>query len=127
MEVSGDLTLHWEEDVGNVIHEEVICDLEDNLTDQDGEVIGACEEVCVEETVQTIIDSNSSAHNLPSDTEILMVPQSNDIESIYIMPQEDQGHDYLNIQVTEEVITDNWDRSGPDDGFVIYYNYYYIS
>ncbi|KAG8040823.1 hypothetical protein G9C98_001811 [Cotesia typhae] len=119
MEVSGDLTLHWEEDVGNVIHEEVICDLEDNLTDQDGEVIGACEEVCVEETVQTIIDSNSSAHNLPSDTEILMVPQSNDIESIYIMPQEDQGHDYLNIQVTEEVITDNWDRSGPDDGVEI--------
>ncbi|XP_034950162.1 zinc finger protein 569 isoform X2 [Chelonus insularis] len=117
MDVSGDLTLQWVEEVGNVIHEEVICGLEADLA-QEGEVIGACEEVCVEETVQTSPDTNSSSHNLPPDTEILMVPQSSDMESIYIVPQ-DQGHDYLNIQVTEEVISDNWDRSGPDDGVEI--------
>ena len=37
------------------------------------------------------------------------------MESIFIVPQ-DQEHDYLSIQVAEEVIADSWDRSGPDDG-----------
>ncbi|XP_017890229.1 zinc finger protein 16 isoform X2 [Ceratina calcarata] len=114
MDVAGDLTLQWVEEVGNVIHEEVICGLEAQLVGAEEEVIGACEEVAIEETVETVPDVTSAA-----DSEILMVPQSNDMESIYIVPQ-DQGHDYLNIQVTEEVIADNdWDRSGPDDGVEI--------
>lgn len=107
MDVAGDLALQWVEEVGNV--EEVICDLEAQLDTPVEEVVAACEEVTVEETVESA-DGNNSI----TDTEILMVPQG-DIESIYVIPQ-DQGHDYLNIQVTEEVITDNWDRSGPDDG-----------
>lgn len=102
--------MQWVEEVGNVIHEEVICGLEAELEAPEEEVIGACEEVCMEETVQSAPDQTSSG-----ETEIMMVPQPSDMESIYIVPQ-DQGHDYLNIQVTEEVITDNWDRSGPDDG-----------
>lgn len=110
MDVSGDLTLQWVEEVGNVIHEEVICGLEAELVAPEEEVIGACEEVTVEET-------GESVSNVPptTESEILMVPQTSDMDSIYIVPQ-DQGHDYLNIQVTEEVIADNWDRSGPDDG-----------
>ncbi|XP_015124410.1 zinc finger protein 569 [Diachasma alloeum] len=117
MDVSGDLTLQWVEEVGNVIHEEVICGLEADLETQEGEVIGACEEVCIEEDGQGGSEQEAT-QDLPPDTEILMVPQSSDMESIYIVPQ-DQGHDYLNIQVTEEVITDNWDRSGPEDGVEI--------
>uniref|UniRef100_A0A0C9S1D8 ZNF420_0 protein n=1 Tax=Fopius arisanus TaxID=64838 RepID=A0A0C9S1D8_9HYME len=117
MDVSGDLTLQWVEEVGNVIHEEVICGLEADLETQEGEVIGACEEVCIEDDGQGGSEQETT-HSLPPDTEILMVPQSSDMESIYIVPQ-DQGHDYLNIQVTEEVITDNWDRSGPEDGVEI--------
>ncbi|KAJ8679876.1 hypothetical protein QAD02_015663 [Eretmocerus hayati] len=114
MDVSGDLTLQWVEEVGNVMHEEVICGLEAELDAPVEEVVGACEEVTVEETVESVpADSTPIA-----DTEILMVPQSSDMESIYIVPQ-DQGHDYLNIQVTEEVITDNWDRSGPDEGMEV--------
>ncbi|KAG7204032.1 hypothetical protein KM043_001891 [Ampulex compressa] len=113
MDVAGDLTLQWVEEVGNVIHEEVICGLEAELVAREDEVIGACEEVTVEETVESVPDVAQTA-----ESEILMVPQSTDMESIYIVPQ-DQGHDYLNIQVTEEVITDNWDRSGPDDGVEI--------
>lgn len=110
MDVTGDLTLQWVEEVGNVIHEEVICGLEAQLVGAEEEVIGACEEVAVEETVE------SGPNVTPTtESEILMVPQTNDMESIYIVPQ-DQGHDYLNIQVTEEVIADNWDRSGPEDG-----------
>lgn len=111
MDVSGDLTLQWVEEVGNVIHEEVICGLEAELDTPVEEVVGACEEVTVEETVESVPEDSATI----ADTEILMVPQTSDMESIYIVPQ-DQGHDYLNIQVTEEVITDNWDRSGPDDG-----------
>lgn len=111
MDVSNDLTLQWVEEVGNVIHEEVICGLEADLDAPVEEVVGACEEVTVEETVESMPEDSTPM----ADTEILMVPQSSDMESIYIVPQ-DQGHDYLNIQVTEEVITDNWDRSGPDDG-----------
>lgn len=110
MDVAGDLTLQWVEEVGNVIHEEVICGLEAELVSPQEEVIGACEEVAVEETVESVPDVTPTG-----ESEILMVPQSSDMESIYIVPQ-DQGHDYLNIQVTEEVITDNWDRSGPEDG-----------
>ncbi|XP_012139095.1 uncharacterized protein LOC100879068 [Megachile rotundata] len=113
MDVAGDLTLQWVEEVGNVIHEEVICGLEAQLVGAEEEVIGACEEVAVEETVETVPDVAPT-----TESEILMVPQSNDMESIYIVPQ-DQGHDYLNIQVTEEVIADNWDRSGPEDGVEI--------
>lgn len=102
---AGDLNLQW---VGDVeLHEEVICSLDAQLVASEEEVIGACEEVTVEETVPNMVPATES--------EILMVPQSNDMESIYIVPQ-DQGHDYLNIQVTEEVIADNWDRAGPDDG-----------
>lgn len=112
MDVPGDLSLQWVSEVGNVIHEEVICGLESDLTTPvEEEVVGDCEEVPVEEIVETIVQN--SPQN--ADTEILMVPQSNDMESIYIVPQ-DQSHDYLNIQVAEEVITDNWDRSGPEDG-----------
>ncbi|KAI4495844.1 hypothetical protein M0802_008250 [Mischocyttarus mexicanus] len=113
MDVTGDLTLQWVEEVGNVIHEEVICGLEAELVAPEEEVIGACEEVTVEET-------GESVSNIPptTESEILMVPQTSDMDSIYIVPQ-DQGHDYLNIQVTEEVIADNWDRSGPDDGVEI--------
>ncbi|XP_043675356.1 zinc finger protein 91 [Vespula pensylvanica] len=113
MDVSNDLTLQWVEEVGNVIHEEVICGLEAELVAPEEEVIGACEEVTVEET-------GESVSNVPptTESEILMVPQTSDMDSIYIVPQ-DQGHDYLNIQVTEEVIADNWDRSGPDDGVEI--------
>lgn len=110
MDVAGDLTLQWVEEVGNVIHEEVICGLETQLVGAEEEVIGACEEVTIEETVESVPNVTST-----TGSEILMVPQSNDMESIYIVPQ-DQGHDYLNIQVTEEVIADNWDRSGPEDG-----------
>lgn len=110
MDVAGDLTLQWVEEVGNVIHEEVICGLEAQLVGAEEEVIGACEEVTIEETVESVPNVTST-----TGPEILMVPQSNDMESIYIVPQ-DQGHDYLNIQVTEEVIADNWDRSGPEDG-----------
>ncbi|XP_043282010.1 zinc finger protein 729 [Venturia canescens] len=113
MDVSGDLTLQWVEEVGNVIHEEVICGLEAEIPATEEEVIGACEEVSMEETIQTVPDQTPSG-----DSEPLLVPQPSDMESIYIVPQ-DQGHDYLNIQVTEEVITDNWDRSGPDDGVEI--------
>ena len=111
MDDSGDLALQWVEDVGNVIHEEVICGLEEELEPTEEEGIGACEEVCMEETVESVPDQTVAADS----EEILMVPQPSDMESIYIVPQ-DQGHDYLNIQVTEEVITDNWDRTGPDDG-----------
>jgi len=108
MDVAGDLNLHW---VGDVeLHEEVICGLETQLVASEEEVIGACEEVAVEETVESVPDMAPA-----TESEILIVPQSNDMESIYIVPQ-DQGHDYLNIQVTEEVIADNWDRPGPDDG-----------
>ncbi|OXU19859.1 hypothetical protein TSAR_003975 [Trichomalopsis sarcophagae] len=114
MDVSGDLTLQWVEEVGNVIHEEVICGLEAELDAPVEEVVGACEEVTVEETVESVPEDSTTI----ADTEILMVPQTTDMESIYIVPQ-DQGHDYLNIQVTEEVITDNWDRSGPDDGMEV--------
>lgn len=110
MDVAGDLTLQWVEEVGNVIHEEVIYGLEAQLVGAEEEVIGACEEVAIEETVESVPNVTST-----TESEILMVPQSNDMESIYIVPQ-DQGHDYLNIQVTEEVIADNWDRSGPEDG-----------
>ncbi|XP_076667497.1 uncharacterized protein LOC143368549 isoform X2 [Andrena cerasifolii] len=113
MDVAGDLTLQWVEEVGNVIHEEVICGLEAELVAPEEEVIGACEEVTVEETVESVPDVIPT-----TESEILMVPQPSDMESIYIVPQ-DQGHDYLNIQVTEEVITDNWDRSGPEDGVEI--------
>ncbi|XP_011141652.1 zinc finger protein 594 [Harpegnathos saltator] len=114
MEVGGDLTLQWVEEVGNVeLHEEVICDLEAQLVATEEEVIGACEEVAVEETVESVPDVAPT-----TESEILMVSQPNDMESIYIVPQ-DQGHDYLNIQVTEEVIADNWDRQGPDDGVEI--------
>lgn len=111
MDVSGDLTLQWVEEVGNVIHEEVICGLEAELDAPVEEVVGACEEVTVEDTEESVPEDSTTI----TDTEILMVPETSDMESIYIVPQ-DQGHDYLNIQVTEEVITDNWDRSGPDDG-----------
>lgn len=113
MDVAGDLTLQWVEEVGNVIHEEVICGLEAQLVGAEEEVIGACEEVAIEETVESVPNVTPT-----TESEILMVPQSNDMESIYIVPQ-DQGHDYLNIQVTEEVIADNWDRSGPEDGVEI--------
>ncbi|XP_043520842.1 zinc finger protein 845 isoform X2 [Frieseomelitta varia] len=113
MDVAGDLTLQWVEEVGNVIHEEVICGLETQLVGAEEEVIGACEEVAIEETVESVPNVTPT-----TESEILMVPQSNDMESIYIVPQ-DQGHDYLNIQVTEEVIADNWDRSGPEDGVEI--------
>lgn len=108
MDVAGDLNLQWVEDVE--LHEEVICGLEAQLVASEEEVIGTCEEVAVEETVESVPNVTSV-----TESEILMVPQSNDMESIYIVPQ-DQGHDYLNIQVTEEVIADNWDRPGPDDG-----------
>lgn len=111
MDVSNDLTLQWVEEVGNVIHEEVICGLEADLDAPVEEVVGACEEVVVEETVESMPEDSTPM----ADTEILMVPQSSDMESIYIVPQ-DQSHDYLNIQVTEEVITDNWDGSGADHG-----------
>ena len=111
MEVSEELTLHWAEEVGNVVHEEV-CGMEEEIVTQE-EVIGACEEV-VEETVEEEILDQPQEQDL-GDGEILMVPQSSDMESIYIVPQ-DQSHDYFNIQVTEEVVADNWDRSGPDDG-----------
>ncbi|XP_011503402.1 PREDICTED: zinc finger protein 850 [Ceratosolen solmsi marchali] len=114
MDDNGDLTLQWVEEVGNVIHEEVICGLEAELDAPVEEVVGACEEVTVEETVESVVEDSTPI----ADTEILMVPQTSDMESIYIVPQ-DQGHDYLNIQVTEEVITDNWDRSGPDDGMEV--------
>ncbi|XP_012525196.2 zinc finger protein 850 isoform X1 [Monomorium pharaonis] len=114
MDVTGDLNLQW---VGDVeLHEEVICGLEAQLVASEEEVIGACEEVTVEETVESVPDVAS--HVPTTESEILMVPQPNDMESIYIVPQ-DQGHDYLNIQVTEEVIADNWDRPGPDDGVEI--------
>ena len=112
MDVAEELTLHWAEEVGHVIHEEV-CGLEAELVAQEEEVIGACEEV-VEETVEEEVLEHAPEQD-SGDTEILMVPQSSDMESIYIVPQ-DQGHDYFNIQVTEEVVADNWDRSGPDDG-----------
>ena len=111
MDVAGDLNLQW---VGDVeLHEEVICGLGAQLVASEEEVIGACEEVAVEETVESVPDIAST-----TESEILMVPQTNDMEPIYIVPQ-DQGHDYLNIQVTEEVIADNWDRPGPDDGIEI--------
>ncbi|CAK9808973.1 Zinc finger protein 841 [Anthophora plagiata] len=113
MDVTGDLTLQWVEEVGNVIHEEVIYGLEAQLVGAEEEVIGACEEVAVEETVESVPNVAPT-----TESEILMVPQTNDMESIYIVPQ-DQGHDYLNIQVTEEVIADSWDRSGPEDGVEI--------
>lgn len=110
MDVAGDLNLQW---VGDVeLHEEVICGLEAQLVASEEEVIGTCEEVAVEETVESV---PVASHVTATESEILMVSQTNDMESIYIVPQ-DQGHDYLNIQVTEEVITDNWDRPGPDDG-----------
>lgn len=118
MDVGGDLTLQWVEEVGNVIHEEVICGLEAELDAPVEEVVGACEEMAVEETTaESVVEEEEEEEDAApmDDGEILMVPQSGDMESIYIVPQ-DQGHDYLNIQVTEEVITDNWDRSGPDDG-----------
>lgn len=108
MDVAGDLNLQWVGDVD--LHEEVICGLEAQLVASGEEVIGACEEVAVEETVETVVPNVAST----TESEILMIPQTNDMESIYIVPQ-DQGHDYLNIQVTEEVIADNWDRP-PDDG-----------
>lgn len=111
MDVSEDLTLQWVEEVGNVVHEEVICGLEAELTTPEEEVIGACEEVVIEDAVETVQESCPQP-----DSEILLVPQTNDMESIYIVPQDGQGHDYLNIQVTEEVITDNWDRPGQHDG-----------
>ncbi|XP_046744447.1 zinc finger protein 845 [Diprion similis] len=114
MDVAGDLTLQWVEEVGNVVHEEVICDLEGELDTPEEEVIGACEEVSVEDTVEAVPESCPAP-----DSEILLVPQSNDMESIYIVPQDGQGHDYLNIQVTEEVISDNWDRPGQHDGVEI--------
>jgi len=108
MDVTEDINLQW---VGDVeLHEEVICSLGAQLVASEEEVIGACEEVAVEETVESVPDVVPT-----TESEILMVPPNNDMESIYIVPQ-DQGHDYLNIQVTEEVITDNWDRPGPDDG-----------
>ncbi|XP_020297739.1 uncharacterized protein LOC109862187 isoform X2 [Pseudomyrmex gracilis] len=110
MDVAGDLNLQWVGDVD--LHEEVICGLEAQLVTSGEEVIGACEEVAVEETVETVPDVAPT-----TESEILMIPQTNDMESIYIVPQ-DQGHDYLNIQVTEEVIADNWDRP-PDDGVEI--------
>ncbi|XP_070166407.1 zinc finger protein 420 isoform X1 [Polyergus mexicanus] len=111
MDVAGDINLQW---VGDVeLHEEVICGLEAQLVASEEEVIGACEEVAVEETVESVPDVAPT-----TESEILMVSQTNDMESIYIVPQ-DQGHDYLNIQVTEEVIADNWDRPGPDDGVEI--------
>ncbi|XP_012226507.1 uncharacterized protein [Linepithema humile] len=111
MDVAGDLNLQW---VGDVeLHEEVICGLETQLVASEEEVIGACEEVAVEETVESVPHVEAT-----TESEILMVPQTNDMESIYIVPQ-DQGHDYLNIQVTEEVIADNWDRSVQDDGVEI--------
>ncbi|KAL0131264.1 hypothetical protein PUN28_002673 [Cardiocondyla obscurior] len=110
MDVAGELNLQW---VGDVeLHEEVICGLEAQLVASEEEVIGACEEVTVEETVESVPMAATT------ESEILVVPQSNDMESIYIVPQ-DQGHDYLNIQVTEEVIADNWDRPGPEDGVEI--------
>ena len=116
MDVGGDLTLQWVEEVGNVIHEEVICGLEEELDAPVEEVVGACEEVaCEEVAIEETVQSTEQDNAQMTDSEILMVPQSNDIESIYVIPQ-DQGHDYLNIQVTEEVITDNWDRSGAEDG-----------
>ncbi|XP_011341826.1 uncharacterized protein LOC105281933 isoform X2 [Ooceraea biroi] len=112
MDVAGDLNLQW---VGDVeLHEEVICSLGAQLVASEEEVIGACEEVAVEETVESVADVVVPT----TESEILMVPQTNDMESIYIVPQ-DQGHDYLNIQVTEEVIADNWDRPVPDDGVEI--------
>lgn len=113
MEVAGDLTLQWVEEVGNVIHEEVICGLDEvsELVEPQEEVIGACEEVCIEEAVESVTDDG----DVNNETEILLVPQSSDMESIYIVPQ-DQGHDYLNIQVTEEVISESWDRAGAEDG-----------
>ncbi|XP_012275030.1 zinc finger and BTB domain-containing protein 41 isoform X2 [Orussus abietinus] len=113
MDMAGDLALQWVEEVGNVIHEEVICGLEAELTTPEEEVIGACEEVGVEEAVRSLPEPAPTIH-----TEVLMIPQANDMESIYIVPQ-DQGHDYLNIQVTEEVIADSWDKSAPDDGVEI--------
>lgn len=106
MDVAGDL--QWVEDVE--LHEEVICGLEEQLVASEEEVIGACEEVAVEETVESVPDMVPG-----TESEILMVSQTNEMEQIYIVPQ-DQEHDYLNIQVTEEVIADNWDRPGPDDG-----------
>ncbi|XP_014212477.1 zinc finger protein with KRAB and SCAN domains 7 [Copidosoma floridanum] len=118
MEVGGDLTLQWVEEVGNVIHEEVICGLEAELDAPVEEVVGACEEVSVEETVETVSEHPESLPVTDADAEILMVPQSNDMESIYIVPQ-DQGHDYLNIEVTEEVIAESWARSGPEDGMEV--------
>ncbi|XP_051174296.1 zinc finger protein 729 [Leptopilina boulardi] len=115
MDVPEELTLHWAEDVGNVIHEEV-CGLETEMVAQEEEVIGACEEVIEEAVEEEVIEQQEQEEQ--ADTEILMVPQSSDMESIYIVPQ-DQGHDYFNIQVTEEVVADSWDRSGPDDGVEI--------
>lgn len=114
MDVSNDLTLQWVEEVGNVIHEEVICGLEEGL-DAHEEVVGQCVEEVVEETVESVVREDPVTED-----EILMVPQTSDMESIYIVPQ-DQGHDYLNIQVTEEVITDTWDKEGPEDGYILYF------
>ena len=89
----------------------MIYGLDASLDVPNEEIVGACEEVAMEETVESTVPDGTSI----LDSEILMDPQSSDMESIYIVPQ-DQGHDYLNIQVTEEVITDTWDKSGPDDG-----------
>lgn len=110
------LNLQWTEE--EVVHHEEVCGLEEEMNIMEGDVIGACEEVC-EEVVcmdgeiqdETIIHTTD---DLGTNTNLLLMQQASDMEAMYI-PQ-DQTHDYLNIQVTEEVITDNWDRSGPDDG-----------
>ncbi|XP_008553295.1 zinc finger protein 568 [Microplitis demolitor] len=81
-------SLHQFVDVGNVVHEEIVYGVESDFDYHDG-VIGACEQVCVEEQepLQTPADSNLPAYILPEYTD----------------------DNYLNIQGTEEVITsDNW-------------------
>ncbi|XP_057336215.1 zinc finger protein 354C-like [Microplitis mediator] len=89
-------SLHQFADVEDVVHEEVVYGIESDFDYHEG-VIGACEQVCVEEqeSVQTPADSNS-----PS----------------YILPEYTEDNNYLNIQGTEEVITsDNWYSSEVDD------------
>ncbi|XP_044013927.1 uncharacterized protein LOC122856298 [Aphidius gifuensis] len=113
-----ELNLQWTEE--EVVHHEEVCGLDDGHMQEmeimEGDVIGACEEVsegvCIDGEVheETIIHTTD---DLGTNT-IMLMQQTNDMEAMYI--PEDQTHDYLNIQVTEEVITDNWDRSGPDDG-----------
>ncbi|GJQ87811.1 hypothetical protein Trydic_g18662 [Trypoxylus dichotomus] len=97
-------TLSWEDAVSVVQEEEVICGIENEtiLTTDTPEFADVCEEVVVQDN-----NENNGVEEVPTDNVMYLADHN-----VLIMQQ--NTNPFLDCQVTEEVVADQWNESCPE-------------